>query len=87
MTVKDIQNALPHLANIEPIGDPAFLFRVTTENGYVIKMPMYEETVYKTVGIIYPTDDLSTIQVLAISELPEDAVINGETGDEPVVTQ
>ena len=85
MTEQDIRNALPHLASVEPIGNPAFLFRVTTENGYVIKLPIYEELEYKVVGIIYPHYDLSTIQVLAISELPDGYVINGDTDNDSEV--
>ncbi len=84
MTVQDITNALPHLASVEPIGNPVILFRVTTESGYVIKLPSYEELEYKTVGIIYPHFDLSTIQVIPESDLPEDAYINGG-GDNPEV--
>lgn len=82
MTEQDIRNALPHLASVEPMGNPVILFRVTTESGYVIKIPTYEELEYKTVGIIYPHFDLNTIQVLPISDLPEGYVINGETGND-----
>ena len=78
MTVGIIRETLPYLANIEQIGNPLMCFRVTTESGYVIKLPTYEENEYKTVGIIFPTTDLNTIQVLAISDLPDGYVINGE---------
>lgn len=78
MTAEIIRETLPNLENIEQIGNPVMCFRVITKSGYVIKLPTYEENEYKTVGIIFPTTDLSTIQVLAIGDLSDGYVINGE---------
>ena len=75
MTVEDIRAALPHLANIEPFGNPVRVFRVTTEEGYYLKKPTYDEMMYKTTGMIYPNEDLTTIQVVAEADLPEGAEI------------
>lgn len=85
MTEQEIREALPHLASVEPIGNPPFMFRVTTEPGYYIKLPTFDELMYKTVTGIYPGDDLSLIQIVAEADLPEGAEINGDTN--PPVTQ
>lgn len=77
MTVYDIPNV-----TVEEMGNPVFLYRITTVEGYVIKLPTYEELEYKTVAVFRTTDDLSVVQILPISELPEGAFINGNTDDE-----
>jgi len=82
MTVEIIRATLPHLASVEALGP---VFRITTESGYYIKMPLYEELEYKTVGIIMPTTDLSTVQIVAEADLPDGYVINGDTDNEPEI--
>jgi hypothetical protein len=77
ITYEDVQ-ALPHLAKIDTIGNN-LAWRVTTESGYVIHKPVYGENQWKTVAMIYPSDDLSTIIICAETELGEDAEINGNT--------
>ena len=75
MTYEDVQ-ALPHIARIDVIGNH-IAWRVYTEDGYVINLPAFGENQWKTVTILYPRDDISTIIIRAVSELDEDAVING----------
>lgn len=55
------------------------LFRIITNEGWVIKLPSYEENEYSTAVGLLATYDFSTVQILPVSSLPEDAVINGET--------
>jgi hypothetical protein len=76
MTVYDIQHI-----TVEEMGDPVRYYRIRTVDGYVIKLPIYEENEYKTVAILTPTYDFNTVQIIPISELPEDAVIHGDTGN------
>lgn len=71
-TYEDVQ-ALPHIAQIDVIGNH-LAWRVTTENGYVIHDPSFGENQWKTVTILYPRDDLSTIVICAESELDENKV-------------
>lgn len=85
MTEQDIRAALPHLANVETFGDPARFFRVTTEEGYWIRTPGMSENVWKTVTMIYPTDDLTAIQIVATEDLPEGAEMCGGTTPEPEI--
>lgn len=80
MTVYD----LPHLALIEPIGDPVVLYRVTTETSYYINTPRLDELTYKTVTIVYPSDDMTTIKIVAEADLPEGAEILGDTNNDHV---
>ena len=84
MTYEDVQ-ALPHIAKIDVIGNN-LAWRVTTEDGYVIHKPVYGENQWKTVAMLYPSDDISTIVICAESDLDEDAVVNGGTTP-PAVTE
>lgn len=84
MTEAMIRAALPHLAKVEQFGT---VFRITTENGYYIKMSDYDELEFKTVGWIMPTTDLSTVQIVAEADLPDDYVINGDTGNNETETE
>ena len=77
MTVYDI----PHIT-VEEMGDPVRYYRIRTLEGYVIKLPIYEENEYKTVAILTPSYDFSIVQIIAESDLPGDAVINGDTDKE-----
>lgn len=72
MTVYD----LPHIASIRAVGSMG-AYRVQTEEGYWIHLPSFEENVWKTITLIYPTDDLSAIQIVHESELPEGAELCG----------
>lgn len=63
---------------VEEMGNPVVLYRIRTISGYVIKLPTYEENEYKNVAILSPSYDFSTVQIIAISDLPVDAVINGD---------
>lgn len=81
MTVYDIPNV-----TVEPMGNPVARYRIRTLEGYVIKLPVYEELEYKTVAILQLNYDFSLVQVLPISELPEGYVINGNTTP-PTVTE
>lgn len=77
MTVYDIPNV-----TVEVMGDPVVAYRIRTVSGYVIKLPTYPENVYKTVAILVPTYDFSTVQIIAESDLPEGAEIYGNTGND-----
>lgn len=77
MTVYD----LPHVASIRAMGDPVRAYRITMEDGYWIHDPAMGENVWKTVTFIYPTDDLTAIEIRATADLPEDAELLG--GVEP----
>ena len=80
MTKEDIKNALVYveLENIYAVGDPVRMFRVQMNDGYCMHIiGRYDELMYKTVGIIYPTDDLTQIIVCATTDIPDGAEING----------
>lgn len=77
MNVNDLPNV-----TVENIGDPVIAYRIRTLDGYVIKLPTYEENVYKTVAILRTDYDFSTVQIIPISELPEGAEILGDVNDE-----
>jgi hypothetical protein len=77
MTVYDIPNI-----TVEEMGNPVRYYRIFAEPGYVIKLPEYEETVYKTVAIFTLDYDFSTVQIIAESDLPADAEICGNTDND-----
>lgn len=77
MTVYGIPNI--ENCNVRQIGTA---FRIVTNDGWVIKLPEYEENIYSTAVILLESYDFSTVQILPISELPEDAVINGNTDND-----
>ena len=72
MTVYDIPNV-----TVEEMGNPVRYYRINTIDGYVIKLPTYEENEYKTAAVLLVNSDFSIVQILPISSLPEGAVING----------
>lgn len=81
MTVYEIPNI-----TVEVMGDPAVAYRIRTVSGYVFKLPEYPENVYKTVAILVPTYDFSTVQVIPRTELPEGAEIyGGDNNDHEVM--
>lgn len=82
MTVYEIPN-IEH-CTVTPMANGR-MFRILTNDGWVIKMPEYAENEY-SMGVILPaTDDFSVVQILPVSSLPEDAVINGDADNEPEV--
>jgi hypothetical protein len=68
----------------EPIGNPVRAYRVTTESGWYIRKPTFSELEYKTTTMLYATDDLANVEIVAEADLPEGAVINGVTPDTEV---
>ena len=72
MTVYDIPNI-----TVEEMGNPVLFYRIRAVSGYVLKLPTYEELEYKTVAVLQPTYDFSLVRVIAESDLPEGAYING----------
>lgn len=70
-----------HLASIRlmPGGTS---YKVTTEEGYYIRKPIFEELEYKTVTFLYETEDLSAVEIVAFEDLPEGYVINGDVNND-----
>lgn len=77
MNVYDIPNV-----TVEEMGNPVLFYRINTVSGYVLKLPDYEELEYKTAAVLLPTYDFSLVQVIAESDLPEGAYINGNTDND-----
>ena len=75
-----------HLTIARVVGDPPRAYFVTTEEGYYIHKPTFEENVYKTTTVFYSHDDLGAIQIVSASELPEGAEIMGGV-EPPSVTE
>ena len=82
MTEQSIRAALPHLATVTEIGTSGN-FKVKTEEGYWIRKPSFPENVWKTVTVLYPTDDLTAIQIVATADLPEGAEQCGIVESQP----
>lgn len=55
------------------------IFRIITNEGWVIKLPEYEENVYSTAVGLRNNYDFSTVQILPISSLEGDYEITGDT--------
>lgn len=72
MTINDIQNV-----SYESFGNPVSAYRITADEGYCIHTPQHEENSYARIIIVRADYDFSTIQVLLMSELPEDAEVHG----------
>ena len=79
MTVYD----LPHIASIEPFGNPVVLYRIVMEEGYWIHKPSFEENMWKTATSILANEDLTAIQIVATADLPEGAEQCGDTTTKP----
>lgn len=77
MTVYEIPNI--ENCNVRQIGGS---FRIIANDGWVIKLPEYDENVYSTAVILRETYDFSTVQILSVSSLEGDYEINGETEPE-----
>lgn len=80
MTVYD----LPHVANVREIGTSGN-YLISMEDGYWVHKDAFGENVWKQATVIYPTDDLTAIQIVAEADLPEGAELCG--GDTPTVTE
>ena len=79
MTVYEIPN-IEH-CTVTPMANGR-MFRIITNEGWYIHCPEHEENSYTTAVGLLATYDFSTVQIIPASELPEDAVINGETDNE-----
>lgn len=77
MTVYEIPN-IEH-CTVEEIGNPALMYRIRTNEGWVIHLPTYEDNVYSTVIALRNNYDFSTVQILPVSSLDGDYEINGDT--------
>lgn len=76
MTVYEIPNV-----TVEEMGNPVAFYRIRSISGYVLKLTEYDENIYKTVAILLPTYDFSTVQVIAEADLPEGAEICSHMGN------
>ena len=56
-------------------------YRIVTHEGWYIHLPEHEENSYTTAVFLLATYDFSTVQIIAEADLPADAVINGDTGE------
>ena len=73
MSVYDLQHVI-----IEPIGNPAIGYRITTESGWYIHLPQHEEMTYTTAVVLLASYDFSTVQIVAEADLPEGAEIDAD---------
>jgi hypothetical protein len=76
MTVYEIPN-IEH-CTVESVANGRG-FRIITNEGWVIKLPTYEENSYSTAVALLASYDFSTVQILPISSLEGDYEINGDT--------
>ena len=83
MTVYEIPNI--ENCSVEEIGDPVIGYRIITNEGWVIKLPQYEENVYSTAIAVRAAFDFSTVQILPISSLEGDYEINGDETNKPEI--
>lgn len=80
MTVYEIPNI--ENCNVRQIGSS---YRIVTNEGWVIKLPEYEENTYSTAVFLRETYDFSTVQILPISSLEGDHEINGNITEQPKI--
>ena len=66
-----------HLQITRELGNPVRGYAVETEQGYYIHKPSFRENEFKTKTALYSTDDLANVIIVAASDLPVDAEING----------
>ena len=66
-----------HLTILRSFGNPIYAYMVQAESGYCIRLDLDTGTIYKTITMIYETDDFSTITVIPESEVPEGEEICG----------
>jgi hypothetical protein len=77
MGVYEIPN-IEH-CTVEPIGNPAIMYRIRTNEGWVIHLPSYADNEYSTAIALLASDDFSVVEILPISSLEGDYEINDET--------
>lgn len=77
MTINDLQNV-----TYESFGNPVSAYRITANEGYCMHTPQHEENSYARIIVVRADYDFSTIQVLLIADLPEDAELHGVTTPE-----
>jgi hypothetical protein len=75
MTVYEIPNI--NNCNVEEIGSPAIGYRITAHSGWCIHTTAHNENEYARVIAIPATYDMSTIEIVDINTLPENAEIHG----------
>lgn len=83
MTVYEIPN-IEH-CTVEEIGNPVIMYRIITNEGWVIHLPTYEDNVYSTAVALLATRDFSTVQILPISSLEGDYEINENINSPEIV--
>lgn len=74
MTPYEIPN-IEH-CTVREIGSPVIMYKINTNDGWVIKLPTYDENVYSTAVALRVAYDFSTVQILPISSLEGDYEIN-----------
>ena len=77
MTVYEIPNI--NNCNVEEFGNPAIGYRITANNGWCIHTANHNENEYARVIAIPATYDMSTIEIVNISTLPDGSEIHGGT--------
>ena len=78
MTVYEIPN-INH-CTIQEIGNPAIMYRITSEDGWYIHLNDGDEetaNIWKTAVALLATYDFSQVQIVPETELPEGAEIWG----------
>lgn len=76
MTINEIPN-IEH-CNVEPIGNPAVGYRISTYEGWCIHMEGHNDNEYTRAIVIGANDPaISTIEILEIATLPEGYEIHG----------
>lgn len=82
MTVYEIPN-IEH-CTVTPKANGG-IFLIVTNEGWYIHCPEHEENSYTTAVGLLATYDFSTVQIIAETDLPADAVINGETNEPEIM--
>ena len=83
MTVYEIPN-IEH-CTVRELGNPVLMYRINTNEGWVISLPTYEENTYSTAVALLATFDFSTVQILPISSLEGDYEINVGESNTPEI--
>lgn len=86
MTVYEIPN-IEH-CNVEPIGNPAIGYRISTHEGWYIRYDTGDEylaNIWKTTICPLANDDFTKVIIVAEADLPEGAEICGGDNDHEVM--
>lgn len=72
---------IPNIENctVIEVGNPVLGYRITTNTGWVIHLPTYDDNVYSTAVALSVSYDFSTVQILPISSLEGEYEINENT--------